>query len=204
MRLRPFEWTLVAWLFAAPAAMPQSAPIVRTGNTEIGGFVGSSFGIDKVRIMGGGNIAYALTRVIMPYGEFSYFPGIGRRIDVPLAGGRSARFNFSVPLADFHGGVHLRVPLKESRIIPYGVIGVGVVHSLQRTERARISDPLGSFDVDVPVPARSDFAVNGGGGLRFYLHERFGLRVEAKVYKPTGQFTDVFGKVEGGFFFQVK
>ena len=189
----------------AQAALAQDAPIVRTGNTEIGGFLGASYGIDKARVMGGGNVAYAATRVVMPYAEFSYFPGIGRSISVPLGtSGRNANFNFQVPLYDFHGGVHLRVPLKDSRVIPYGVIGAGMIHTLKRTENVSISDSLGNFNVPIDVPARSDFAVNFGGGIRFYVNERFGFRAEAKAYRPTGTYTDIFGKVEGGIFFQIK
>ena len=54
------------------------APIIRQGVTEAGGFVGASYGVDKARVMGGGNIVYSLTKVLMPYGEVSYFPGIVR------------------------------------------------------------------------------------------------------------------------------
>jgi hypothetical protein len=204
-RMLPAVPTLVLALCFAQVALAQDMPIVRTGNTEIGGFVGASFGIDKARVMGGGNVAYAATRVVMPYVEFSYFPGIGRKQSVSLGtSGRSAQFNFQVPLYDFHGGVHLRVPVKDSRVIPYGVIGAGMIHTLKRTEKVVISDSLGSFNIPVDVPARSDFALNFGGGLRFYVNERYGFRVEVKAYKPTGTFKDLFGKVEGGFFFQIK
>lgn len=204
-RMLPLVLTFILALCLAQVALAQDMPIVRTGNTEIGGFVGASFGIDKARVMGGGNIAYAATRVVMPYVEFSYFPGIGRKLSVPLGtGGRTAQFNFQVPLYDFHGGVHLRVPVKDSRVIPYGVIGAGMIHTLKRTEKVVISDSLGSFNIPVDVPARSDFALNFGGGLRFYVNERYGFRVEVKAYRPTGTFTDIFGKVEGGFFFQIK
>jgi len=204
-RILPSVLTFILALCFARVALAQDMPIVRTGNTEIGGFVGASFGIDKARVMGGGNVAYAATRVVMPYVEFSYFPGIGRKLSVPLgSGGRTAQFNFQVPLYDFHGGVHLRVPVKDSRVIPYGVIGAGMIHTLKRTENVAISDSLGSFNIPVDVPAKSDFALNFGGGLRFYVNERYGFRVEAKAYKPTGTFKDIFGKVEGGFFFQIK
>jgi len=204
-RMLPSVLTFVLALCFAQAARSQDMPIVRTGNTEVGGFVGASFGIDKARVMGGGNIAYAATRVVMAYVEFSYFPGIGRKLTVPLGtAGRTAQFNFQVPLYDFHGGVHLRVPVKDSRVIPYGVIGVGMIHTLKRTEQVNISDSLGSFNIPVDVPARSDFALNFGGGLRFYVNERHGFRVEVKAYRPTGTFTDIFGKVEFGYFFQIK
>jgi hypothetical protein len=54
----------------------------------------------------------------------------------------------------------------------------------------------------------SDFTINAGGGLRYYLGGtgKYGFRVEAKVYKPiSGLFSnDTIGKVEAGFFFQLR
>jgi hypothetical protein len=168
------------------------APVVRTGNTEIGGFVGASYGIDEARVMGGGNVAYALTRAIMPYAEYSYFPGIGRN---------QGSVHYTIPLNDLNAGVHLRVPIRESKIIPYGVFGMGLIHSSPTT--ATDVRPDGST-LPVDVPAYNSFAINFGGGLRYYTNERYGFRVEAKVYKPTGTFTDTFAKFEFGFFFQVR
>jgi hypothetical protein len=53
-------------------------------------------------------------------------------------------------------------------------------------------------------PAGTDRAINFGGGIRYYISQRFGMRVEAKGYKPSGEFTETFGKVEAGFFFQLR
>ncbi len=183
----------------------QNAPVLRPQNTEIGGFIGASYGIDKTRAMGGGNVAYAVSRVVMPYAEFSYFPGIGRKETVPISGGQTATFNFSIPISDFHGGVHLRVPIADSRIIPYGVFGAGLLRSSSRTERVTIATggTTGNTTIPVTIPSETSFAVNGGGGIRYYVNERFGVRAEAKLYKPTGNFKDVFGKVEFGVFFQL-
>jgi hypothetical protein len=67
------------------------------------------------------------------------------------------------------------------------------------TDVSGVTTPL-----PLSVPGGSDFALNTGGGISFYLGQRLGFRVEAKAYKPTGDFSDVFGKVEGGFFFQLR
>jgi len=60
----------------------------------------------------------------------------------------------------------------------------------------------------LPFAGGANFTINGGGGLRYYLggSGRFGFRVEAKVYKPVeGPFSnDTIGKVEAGFFFQLR
>ena len=208
--VRSGRWTrsvVVSVLLILPA-VAADVPAVTTGNTEIGGFAGISYGIDKWRGMYGGNVVYALTRHIMPYGEFSYFPGIQRTetgITPPFPSSGTATAIYSIPLTDFHGGVHLRVPVGESRVVPYGVFGAGVVHSSSRTEQLQVPDNQGVLRTfSYAVPSRSDFAVNFGGGLRFYLTESFGMRVEGKAYRPTGQFSDVFGKIEVGFFFQIR
>src|SRR5256885_2241445 len=68
----------------APASRAQDVPSVRKGTVEIGGFVGTSYGLDKLRIMGGGNVSYGVLRWLLPYVEVSYFPGIGRTFENTL------------------------------------------------------------------------------------------------------------------------
>ena len=183
----------------------QSGAFLSAGNTEINGFVGTSFGIDKARVMGGGNISYAASKHLLPYAEFSYFPGIGRRQEGTFPGtGRPFTATYQIPLVDFHGGVHIRMPIRESRVVPYGVLGAGVIHSLERTVSASYESGGTTIQQTLTVPSRSDFAANFGGGLRFYATQRFGFRIEAKAYKPTGTFNDIFAKFEGGVFFQIR
>jgi hypothetical protein len=198
----------VASLLAAVAtgAFAQSAPHLSSHTFELGGFVGSSYGIDSWRVMGGGNITYGITRYILPYAEFSYFPGINRKIEGTFpTTGQPYSLVFDVPISDFHGGVHIRMPIRESRIVPYLVFGLGVLRSSDTNYRTtfRYSDGT-SDEISGSVPGSSDFAVNGGGGLRFYVNQRLGFRMEAKVYRPTGTFNNAFGKIEGGFFIQFR
>jgi hypothetical protein len=179
----------------------QTASVVRSGSYEVGGFVGASYGIDEFRWMGGANVTYAANKYILPYAEYSYFPGIGRKQSRTIPGlAQPVNISYNIPLSDFHGGVHIRIPIREFPIVPYGVFGVGMIHAPER-----------QFDVDVEgikVPftsaASTNAAFNFGGGLRYYINQRFGIRAEAKVYKPTGEFKDTFGKVEFGFFIQLK
>jgi len=194
---------IVLALTGATGAFGQSAPILRVHTTEIGGFVGGSYGIDKARIMGGGNVVYSLTRELMVYGEGSYFPGIGRTANV--VGIAGAKSTFSIPIADFNFGVHLRIPIPKSRIIPYAVLGFGFIHSPDRTETFTTPDPFnpnGTVQTPYPVPASTDFTTSFGGGLRYYTTERLGFRGEFKAYKPTGTYTDMFYRATGGIFFQ--
>ena len=187
-------------MMSIPALGQVSA--VRSGSFEIGPFVGATYGIDKFRVMGGGNATYAVNKYILPVFELSYFPGLPHTSrDVS-----GTVYSYSTGLLDVHGGVHLRLPiLKESPLVPYLVAGIGALHAFQTTGTAT---PLGLPSKPQTFPAATSFAFNAGGGLRYYLSSsgRVGFRVEAILYKPSsGDFSNVtIGKVEAGLFFQIR
>ncbi|MEZ5402205.1 MAG: hypothetical protein R2729_21200 [Bryobacteraceae bacterium] len=203
MRARLLASSMFLGSFAAAFGQ---VSVMMPNSFEIGGFLGASYGVDKTRIMGGGNVTYAINKYILPYAEYSYFPGIGREQSGVFPGtGSPFTYKYSIPLSDFHGGVHIRIPIKESPVVPYLVFGAGALKSFDHTVTARYV-PAGGPEQSVPltVPGRTDFAINFGGGLRYYVTQRFGFRVEAKAYRPTGTFDNVFGKVEGGIFIQLR
>ena len=205
--MKPLLRYLPAALIAACVPLfSQSAPHLSPHTFEVGGFIGSSYGLDEFRVMGGGNVCYGINKYILPYGEFSYFPGIPREIrDTFPTTGEQFRLQFSVPVSDFHGGVHVRIPIRESRVVPYLVFGLGALHTYGRTVTARYDVPVaGQSTTQIPIEASTDFATNWGGGIRYYTTQRFGMRFEAKAYKPTGEYTGIFGKMEWGFFFQFR
>ncbi|MGA9067102.1 MAG: hypothetical protein WB332_17100 [Bryobacteraceae bacterium] len=195
------QWSVLLFVLA-PATLAQSS-VVRSGSVEIGPFIGASYGIDRFRVMGGGNITYALkNRYVLPYFEVSYFPGLPHT-STDVSG---TVYSYSTGLTDIHGGVHIRLPIfKESPLVPYLVFGVGALHASATTGT---ETPVGLPSSPQSFPAATSFAYNGGGGLRYYIggSGRFGFRVEAKVYKPTsGDFSNsTIGKVEAGFFFQIR
>jgi hypothetical protein len=185
--------------------------LVRAGSFEVGPFVGASYGIDQFRGMGGGNVTFAINKYILPYAEYSYFPGIGRTTTTLFPGTQSSFTQVtSYPLSDFHGGVHIRFPIHESPVVPYAVIGLGGLRQSARMITINYKDINGNPATagPLPVPAQTDFTVNFGGGIRYYLSQRYGIRVEAKGYRPSGgsanPVTSSFGKVEFGFFFQLR
>jgi hypothetical protein len=89
-------------------------------------------------------------------------------------------------------------------MVPYAVFGVGDLTHVANTATATFTSSGSTQEVSLQVPGGTDLAVNFGGGLRYYLNPRYGFRVEAKAYKPTGQFNQVFGKAEFGFFIQLR
>src|SRR5437016_3519822 len=129
---------IVATICAGTLVFAQSKPIqtpphLDRGTWETGVFGGASYGSGESqttgggRIMGGGNVAYSISKYVMPYVEFSYFPSIARELSTPPqpAGGTSVSFRIDQPsLADFHGGVHVRIPIREFPIVPYFVAGL--------------------------------------------------------------------------------
>jgi hypothetical protein len=194
-RKREFQLSLVVVL-SGWGLQAQSVSVVRANSYEIGGFVGESYGINELRVMGGGNVTYAVNKYILPYAEFSYFPGIGRDQSGP-----NYTAHFSIPIYDFHGGVHVRLPIfREKPIVPYLVFGLGVLSA--RETKYSVLFTNGST-LEATYPGASAFAINGGGGIRYYMTQRFGIRAEAKVYHGSGDLDNTFSKVEAGFFFQL-
>jgi hypothetical protein len=208
---------------AFAGALCAQVPVVRSGTTEIGGFAGATYGIGNYGIMGGGNVSYAVTKWLLPYVEYSYFPSISREatgnIAIAQQSGPTINVPYTVPYTmsatDIHGGVHLRLRIKESRFVPYGVFGIGRMgFSGSSALTAYYTEPgitkQQSQSIGTP-PGGGRLAINFGGGVRFYVNPRYGFRIEVKGYKPTSQASEVafgypnpFLKAEGGFFFQFK
>ena len=205
---------LLTVLFAVGASA-QSAAVVRKGSYEIGGMIGASYGIDKFRVMGGGNVTFAATRVVLPYFEYTYFPGLNRQFDFTIQDtGRSGSSIYEVPLTDVHAGVHIRIPVAESKFVPYLVAGLGMIRSPARDVVINVGTAGGGVGTFTDTtPADTSLAANFGGGLRYYVNQRFGFRLEAKAYTPLSDFagteigtpqTKVFSKFVGGIFIQLR
>jgi hypothetical protein len=198
----------VLMIAGALSASGQSSAI-RSGSVEIGPFIGGSYGIDKFHVMAGGNITYALkNKWVLPYVEYSYFPGIPHSQPVPLGGGQSITHSFSLTLSDVHAGVHVRIPIGEKPVVPYLVFGMGGMIYPSRTDTfTGTVNGAQVGPITQSVSSGADFAINGGGGLRYYLGRSgtYGFRTEAKFYKiVNGGFSGTtFGKVELGFFIQL-
>jgi hypothetical protein len=176
-------------------AMAQT-PDLRPGNFELGLYGGASYGADNFRPMGGFNVSYSLPKLLLPYAEFSYFPALVRNYSTS-----EVSYLISARIVDFHAGVHVRLLPHESRVVPYGVVGFGVLGSHTTGTDSLIG--CSKCAVATYDQTSTDATVNFGAGLRVYHTSYLGYRVEYKLYRPlTGQFTNFISKVEGGIFFQ--
>jgi hypothetical protein len=176
-------------LGAAFEAAAQPAPILRQNEVEIGAFAGFNYGADNSHAMGGGNVTYSATRWLLPYVEAAYLPGI-QRTSIGYTNGSSNPatkdvFENAFTALDF--GFHARVRIPHTRIVPYIVAGIGLLHTPpstdERYENQNSSPPPNWYGPSaVPLPADTSFAENFGGGIRYYVGEQFGFRAETKGY----------------------
>jgi hypothetical protein len=182
------------------------API-RSGSFELGGFVGSTYNVSQGAPMGGGNLSYAVTKMFLPYVEYSYFPSIQRNVSGNVLDNSDPKNPLSYPLtanygahaSDFHVGVHLRFPIREKPLAPYAVLGIGgltvgpgVINGYKETIGSKVvtqgcvDSNTGCTPSGIQVAGGTSAAVNFGGGLRYYATPKFGFRIEVKGYKPFG------------------
>ncbi len=189
-------------------AFAQDMPYQRQGNVEGNVFIGASYGADSWRGMGGGNMSYAATRTILPYFEYSYFPGVPREVS-----SAAGRVRFSIPLSDFHAGIHYRIPVGQKYFVPYLVAAIGGIRSSSASYKATVNNPAGlPFTLTQTVPGETFLATNYGGGIRHYIFgESSGVRTEFKVYVPHATsgpnqslFNQLFYKATFGLFYQFR
>jgi hypothetical protein len=77
-----FVGLMVGLSGAVSPVLAQNSYPCKPGNFELGLFGGESYGIDRFRPMGGGNIAYGLNCRFFPFAEASYLPGVLRTVNV--------------------------------------------------------------------------------------------------------------------------
>lgn len=179
---------VVAGFLTLPGpAMGQSVPNVGKGNMEVGLFAGESYGLDRWRPMGGGNFAYGLSPKLFAFVETSYLPGVLRESTASsgaISSEEAGKFN----MTDFHGGLHIRLLRPESRVVPYLVAGLGLIHESAGTlPSCETFDSTTECRPGFSVAPSTIFAVNGGAGLRFFFTEHLALRLEFKAFKPTSE-----------------
>lgn len=180
-------WCGLLMLVFCGCIRASDVPWLKQNTWELGGFVGASYGVDESRIMGGGNLTYSALRNILPYVEVSYFPSIQRTLTRPDPISGTDTIKYDVPLADVNFGIHARVQVPHTPIVPYAVLGFGLLHELQSTQTTiQPNDTGGYYSTPSTVAASTNYATNFGGGVRIYLSESFGLRGEFKGYELTG------------------
>jgi hypothetical protein len=121
----------------------------------------------------GGNIGMALGPRIRGYGEFSYIPLGGSSTSIPgvgqaEAGARAYNFNLT--------GEYQFSRSRSSLLEPYAAFGLGLLRT-----SSSYSTSVGGMTVSGETSSK-DLYFNIGGGLRYFVDERWGLRPELMIF----------------------
>ena len=171
---------LFLWSFNA-----YSAPD-RTGKWDAGinvsGAIARDNDIDST-VYVGGNLAYGVTPWLA-LGIESGWTDFGTHLDLGNGVKVDAGDATGVPLL---GDIILRVPIKDSEVTPYGVVGLGAI--------------FWNFDesnlfktANIQVDIKTSFAAKFGGGLDWFINDHWILNFEAAYVLADA---DVTAKVGG-------
>src|SRR5271154_5701132 len=149
-------------MIAGAISVSAQTSAIRAGSIEVGPFIGGSYGIDKFHFMAGGNITYALkNKWVLPYFEYSYFPGIPHTSSLTVSPTIVLTHNSTIAFSDVHGGVHVRLPVfKEKPVIPYLVFGMGTMIYPSRTDVYTGTVNGQPLTQTTNVSSGSDFTIN--------------------------------------------
>jgi hypothetical protein len=156
------------WLFSPIAGFAQ---LDETEGGEISAFSGGVLGIGSHPTFGG-SAGGVISKYALALFEGSYTPLGNYTIQPWPARSTVGRSH----LTDFNVSFHIRVPIKQSRWSPYGILGVGLLWDALRQDTV---DPRGiavSYHWN-----QFNAGFHTGGGVRYYIGENWGIRPELKV-----------------------
>lgn len=160
----------LSMMFAVGSTMSLQAAETEVGTAEVAGYGGLVAGIGTHGVLGGG-LAYAVKPRLLAVGEFSYIPGGGEQVSGP-----GYVVKTSSRAYDFNGGIHFQFPLREPKAVPYVAAGLGALHGSASYTGSALGQTYSG------KASSTDFYFNFGGGLRYYVSERWGLRPELKIF----------------------
>jgi hypothetical protein len=161
-----------AWAFVTPGAFGQSADVDEGEVSARGGvgFGGGASGIGT-QAMGAGSTGLAFSRYGMALFETSFMP-LGQHTIQGWPAGSTVDRSY---LLDFGVDIHILFPTK-TRVTPYAIAGTGLMWNMVRQTTVDASGaPL------VKHYDQLNGALHTGGGLRYKLGEKWGIRSEVKV-----------------------
>jgi len=147
----------------------------------------------------GGTVGVNAGRIIHLFGEFNYIP-LGSESQTASYQGIPVQASASARMLNFGGGLQLRVPTGESKAEPYFLTAFG--YGRQSVQGSASANYLGT-PMSVSVDASQGNAYAGfGGGLRYFVGKRWGVRPEFRYQKYFGDGAGSLVTASGGVFFQ--
>jgi hypothetical protein len=120
----------------------------------------------------GGGLGVALTPRVLGYGEVTYIPLGGTSTSVTPLGFQSGA---SAKAINFNVGARYEFSRTRS-MAPYGAFGLGLLHS-----SSSFSSTFAGTSVSGEASS-NDVYFNFGGGLRYFVNDRWGWRPEMMIF----------------------
>jgi opacity protein-like surface antigen len=175
----------LAGAVAGPARLPAQWAAKDAGEVSV--FTGGAFGAAGTRPTVGGSTGVSASRYAIALVETSYIPLGGDLLAHHPAGPVSGS-----KLFDFNFAVHVRVPVKR-RWEPYGLLGPALLFNPFRVQVILIDGTVAHRGF-----SDSKFGFEVGGGVRYYVHETWGIRAEHRSTISTRNFS----RIQAGIFYQ--
>lgn len=154
-----------------PSAYAQG-PGEEAGRGEVTAFGGIYRGEGLNAGSVGGGAGYTFHRNVRLFGETFYF-----RKDLSATVGAPSGISVNGSAVVFNGGVQVLLPIGDSPVVPFATAGYALARA---SASARAEGAAQSFNVSV-----SDYATSYmlGGGVDYYISNRWGLRPEFRVFQ---------------------
>jgi hypothetical protein len=159
------------------------------GNVEATGQAGIVTGIGTHASFAG-SVGTALTDRIFVLGELGYVPLGGASVGTSGTGG-GISIDAGGKVFTFMGGVQYQFKEKNA-FVPYAGLGLGLVHYSFSSSQT-VSGQTTTIDA-----SSSNFYVNFGGGGRYYMKDRWGIKPELMIFAGD----DSFFRFSVGLFYQ--
>jgi len=184
--LEILERVLAITAFVMVASVASSnAQGITPGNMEVTGHLGVVSGIGSHGSFGG-SLGVPVSKSFIVSGDLSYIPMGGGSV---TAGGATT----SAGARAFNFNGNLQYQFKQAHdLVPYGGAGLGFLHSSFDTAGSILGS---SFSVS---GSSTDLYFNVGGGLRYFVNERWGFRPELMVFAGPNAYV----RIAGGIFYR--
>ncbi len=156
---------------------------VEKGQLEVTGQVGVVSGIGTHGAFGG-SVGTGLSENVLAYGEFLF---------IPLGSTTIGNGTLSARSYNFDGGLQYQFR-KHGSMVPYGNVGLGVLHS---SASLPSTFTFQGFNFNTGGSA-NDFYANLGGGIRYYVSDKWGVRPEFTIFAGSNTFV----RVGAGIFYE--
>jgi hypothetical protein len=155
-------------------------------NVEVTGHLGLVSGIGSHGSFGG-SLGLPITDRLILSGDLSYIPFGGSSVTVGTATASSSARAFN-----FNGSLLYQFNPSHSTV-PYAGAGLGFLRSSFSSSSSGFGN--GSFDTS---GSSTDLYFNVGGGLRYYVRERWGFKPEFMMFAGSNTYV----RLSGGMFYQ--